>query len=319
MPDAQCLIYTAPKETELRSVPRSLEGATGDLVDLRALWSGISRGTERLVFTGAVPPAEYERMRAPFQHGAFPFPVGYGYAWVGEDEAGQRYFGLFPHQDLIAAPKEALCPLPEGLDERRAVLAANMETALNIVWDASAGPADRIAVIGGGVLGLLVAGILADIPGADITVIDVNEERAAVAEALGARFASPSDAPEDVDIAIHTSASEAGLATCLSTCGVEATVVEASWFGTLEPKLPLGGAFHSKRLTLRSSQVGMVSPGRRPRWSYKRRLSAALALLRNDKYEALITREVRFGELPARIPEILAPQSDGLATAVSYL
>jgi threonine dehydrogenase-like Zn-dependent dehydrogenase len=319
MPDAQCLTYTAPGQTELRSVPRALEGATGDLVELRALWSGISRGTERLVFTGAVPSGEYQRMRAPFQHGSFPFPVGYGYAWVGEDGEGRRFFGLFPHQDLIAAPEDALCPLPEGFDERRAVLAANMETALNIAWDAGAGPADRIAVVGGGVLGLLVAGILADIPGVEVTVVDVAEGRAPVAAALGARFASPDDAPEDVDIAIHTSASEAGLATCLAICGVEATIVEASWFGTLEPKLPLGGAFHSKRLTLRSSQVGMVSPGRRPRWSYKRRLSAALALLQDDKYDALITRDVRFSDLPARIPDILAPQSDGLATAVSYL
>ncbi len=319
MTDARCLIYTAPGQTELRSVPKLLEGAAGELVELRARWSGISRGTERLVYKGAIPAGEHQRMRAPFQRGAFPFPVGYGYAWVGEDGDGRRYFGLFPHQDLIAAPREALCALPDGLDDRRAVLAANMETALNIAWDAGAGPADRIAVVGGGVLGLLVAGILSDVPGTEVTVVDVAESRSAIAEALGARFASPENAPEDVDIAIHTSASEAGLATCLSICGVEATVVEASWFGTLEPKLPLGGAFHSKRLTLRSSQVGMVSPGRRPRWSYNRRLSAALKLLRNDKYDMLITREVAFSDLPARIADILAPQSDGLATAVSYL
>ncbi|WP_099867345.1 zinc-dependent alcohol dehydrogenase [Pararhizobium haloflavum] len=312
----RCLTYTAPGVAEIRKVPVRLgEGDTTR--DLSTLYTGISRGTERLVYQGKIPPSEYHRMRAPFQHGDFPFPVGYGYAWVGADADG-RWFGLFPHQERVEASRAALIRLPEGVPARRAILAANMETALNVVWDGAIGPGDSVSIVGGGVLGLLVAGIASDIPGTSVTVIDINAQRAAVAEALGARFARPEDARDDQDIVIHTSASEAGITTALGLAGTESTVVEASWYGNECPSLPLGQSFHSKRLVLRSSQVGMVSPTRRARWTHRRRLEAALALLRSDKYDAVITGEVRFDELTRRIGEILDPQADGLATAVSY-
>lgn len=321
---ARCLTYVAPGRVEIRPVDAALPGASGDaVVAARALWSGISRGTERLVFDGQVPESEHERMRAPYQHGSFPFPVGYGYAWVGivetGDLAGRACFGLFPHQDRVAAPAEALVPLPEGLDPRRAVLGANMETALNIAWDSGAGPADRIAVVGGGVVGLLTASILAGIPGTAVTVIDIEEKRAPVARAMGAGFALPEEGPPDCDVVIHASASEAGLQTALGLAGLEATVIEASWYGTKAPAIPLGGAFHSKRLTLRSSQVGMVPPSRRPRWSHRRRMEAALRLLADPRYDALITDEIPFEKLPETIGDILVPGADGLAAAVSYL
>ena len=313
-----CLTYVAPGEAEIRAQPcRLAEGE--DMVSLTALYSGISRGTERLVHTGRVPESEFRRMRAPFQHGDFPFPVGYGYCWVGRDEAGNTHFGLFPHQARVHVPRSALTPLPEGLEPRRAVLAANMETALNVAWDSGAGPGDRIAVVGGGVLGLLVAGILADMPGAAVSVVDIDGARRAPAEAMGARFALPDAADAECDIVIHTSASEAGLRTALSLGGTEATVVEASWFGDGEPALPLGGAFQSRRLTLKSSQVGMVSLSRRARWSYRRRLAMALGLLLNPKYDRLITTEAAFGDLPRALGAILDPKADGLATAVTYL
>lgn len=317
---ASCLTYVAPGQVELRPAPLRLGGGD-DLVVLQAQHSGISRGTERLVFNGKVPPSEHERMRGPFQHGDFPFPVGYGYSWVGHihGEDGKSYFGLFPHQDHVEVPREALTALPEGLDPRRAVLTANMETALNIAWDSGAGPGDRISVVGGGVLGLLVAGVVSDIAGTDVEIVDIDGGRETVAQALGAGFATPDRAAADRDVVIHTSASEAGLATALSLAGTEATVVEASWFGAATPSVPLGGAFHSRRLVLKSSQVGMVSPSRRVRWSYKRRLEMAMRLLLDDKYDRLITGDVAFVDLPQRIGDILDPKADGLATAVSYL
>jgi threonine dehydrogenase-like Zn-dependent dehydrogenase len=317
---ARCLTYVAPGKAEIVAVQRSIgDAALDEGLHLTAVWSGVSRGTERLVFNGHVPESEFERMRAPFQHGAFPFPVGYGYAWVGQDEQdGRHYFGLFPHQDMVIAPADALVPLPDGLDPRRAVLGANMETALNIVWDAGAGPGDRITVVGGGVLGLLVAGLVAGIPGTSVTVVDLDQSRAEVAEKFGARFALPEDAPGGRDIVIHTSASEAGIETALSLAGMEAVVVEASWYGDARPRLPLGGAFHSRRLTLKSSQVGMVSAGRRARFTHRRRLQTALGLLLDDKYDALITGEVGFLELPSELPRILGPAAGGLATVVAY-
>jgi threonine dehydrogenase-like Zn-dependent dehydrogenase len=291
---------------------------------IRTLWSAVSRGTERLVAAGKVPASEHERMRAPLQDGDFPFPVKYGYCAVGTvehgpgDLAGRTVFALHPHQDRFTAPASFLCPLPEGVPARRAVLAANMETALNGVWDSRAAPADRIVVVGAGVVGLLVASLAAGLPGAEVTVVDVNEQRASIAGQLGAGFALPEDAPGDADVVFHASAHPHGLSTALACAGMEATVVEMSWYGEGLVPAPLGGAFHSRRLRLVSSQVGQVSPGHRPRWSYRRRMEAALRLLRDDRLDALITEEVAFEDLPGAIPRILSHDAAGLVTVVRY-
>ncbi|MHB2165975.1 zinc-dependent alcohol dehydrogenase [Alsobacter sp. R-9] len=291
---------------------------------VRTLWSGISRGTERLVASGRVPDAERERMRAPLQAGDFPFPVKYGYCAVGEvengppDWRGRTVFALHPHQDRFDAPLAFARPLPAGVPARRAILAANMETALNAVWDSGAGPADRIVVVGGGVVGLLTGWLCARLPGASVTLVDVELARRPLAEALGMAFAEPGKAPEDADVVFHCSASAPGLATAIGAAGLEATVVEMSWYGEGPVPSPLGGAFHSRRLRIVSSQVGHVSPSRRPRWSHARRMDAALALLRDPALDALITEEIAFPDLPGAIPRILAAGAPGLVTAVRY-
>ncbi len=319
---ARALFYAAAQQVQTQSI--TFPEPSAEEVLVRTSWSCVSRGTERLVFQGQVPESEHERMTAPFQEGAFPFPVKYGYAAVGEvevgpqDLVGKNVFCLFPHQDLFVAPVASVVPLPNDLPPRRAVLAANMETALNGLWDAGAGPGDRIAIVGGGVLGGLLAGICGDLPGADVTLIDVAPQRKSLADRINVTFAAPAEAPSNVDIAFHTSATEAGLATALGCLGREGKLVEMSWFGSGRPSSPLGGAFHSQRLTMISSQVGEVAPSRRPRWSHGRRLAKALELLRNDKYEALLTGEVSFEDLPDAIPRILADGADGLATAVRY-
>jgi threonine dehydrogenase-like Zn-dependent dehydrogenase len=263
-------------------------------------------------------------MRAPFMSGAFPFPVKYGYAMVGKVEdgpatlKGRLCFALYPHQTAFNLGSENIVALPDGLPGDRAVLAANMETALNAVWDGAPGPADRIAVVGAGVLGLLVARLCAKIPGTDVTVVDVNGERAGIANAFGASFAAPDKAPDNCDLVVHTSASSAGLATALRLAGDEATVLELSWFGADDVKVPLGDVFHSRRLRLISSQVGKVSPGHRPRWDYRRRLTAALNLLKDDALDALIAPPVAFSDLPARLPDILNPASGPLCQLIRY-
>jgi threonine dehydrogenase-like Zn-dependent dehydrogenase len=291
---------------------------------VKTAWSGVSRGTERLVFEGRVPPEEALAMRAPMQEGEFPFPVKYGYSAVGqvedgpEDLKGRFVFALHPHQERFAASTAALAPIPEAVPPRRAILAANMETALNALWDSGAGPGDSIVIVGAGVVGLLVAYLAARLPGTEVTVVDINPERRAVAERFGATFRAPDGAPKDTDIVFHTSATADGLATAIGCAGVEGNVVEMSWYGDEAVSVPLGGAFHSRRLRLISSQVGQVSPSRRPRWSLFRRLSKAVALLADDRLDALITAEVAFSDLPDEIGGILAEGAPGLATAVRY-
>lgn len=274
-------------------------------------FSGISRGTEALVFAGRVPLSEHVAMRAPMQAGDFPFPLKYGYAAVGRVVAGppaltgRMVFALHPHQDRFAAPAEMCLPLPAAVPPDRAVLAANMETALNVVWDAGAAPCDRIAVVGAGVVGALAGWLCARLPGTEVTLIDVNPEREALARGLGCRFAAPADAPEGCDAVIHASATEAGLATALAAAGAGARVVEASWHGDATPRAPLGGAFHSRRLHLVSSQVGALPPEKAPRWSHRRRLAAALGLLADSALDALVSGETAFEALPARYGAIL--------------
>ncbi|TGE02700.1 zinc-dependent alcohol dehydrogenase [Methylobacterium nonmethylotrophicum] len=282
------------------------------------MWTALSRGTERLVFEGRVPDAVAGRMRAPAQEGAFPFPVKYGYCAVGETECGERVFALQPHQEGFNAPRAALCPLPPGLPPRRAVLAANMETALNAVWDSGAGPGDRIAVVGGGVVGLLVAHLCAGLPGAEVSLIDHDPARAAVARALDLPFRLPEAANPEADIVFHASASEAGLRLALSLAGEEAAIVELSWYGDEAVAAPLGLAFHAKRLRLVASQVGAVAASRRPRWCHRRRLLKALALLADDRLDALLTEEVAFDALPAALGRLLAPGAPGLCTVIRY-
>jgi threonine dehydrogenase-like Zn-dependent dehydrogenase len=265
-------------------------------------FSGISRGTEALVLRGGVPETERVRMRAPLQEGDFPFPVKYGYAVVGRvlgagALADQDVFVLAPHQDRLAVPAAMVVPLPEGVPAGRAVLGANMETALNVVWDGRAAPGDRIAVVGAGVVGALAAWLCGRLPGAEVTLIDVLPERAALAAGLGVGFARPDTSPEDCDLVIHASASPEGLATALAVAGDEARVVEASWYGDRPVTLGLGGAFHSRRLQLVSSQVGRVPGDRRARWPLRRRLEAALRLLTDPALDALISGETAFGDL----------------------
>lgn len=283
------------------------------MLQVRALHSAVSRGTELLVYRGEVPESEHARMRAPFQEGGFPGPVKYGYASVGVVEdgpaawRGRQVFCLYPHQTRYQVPAEAAHPLPDGLAPARAVLAANMETAVNALWDAAPRLGDRIAVVGGGVLGLLVAWLAARMPGCTVQLVDVQAGRAALAARLGLGFAAPGDAAPEADLVIHASGQPQGLVTALELAGFEATVLELSWYGSRAVTLPLGQAFHARRLRLQSSQVGQVAAAQRGRWSHARRLALALQLLRDPVLDALITDDAPFDELPA----VLRRLSDG--------
>ncbi|MBY0612465.1 MAG: zinc-binding alcohol dehydrogenase [Beijerinckiaceae bacterium] len=321
-PVSTALWYVGVGRAELRrqALPTLADGHCR----VRMLHSAISRGTESLVFAGRVPEREWQRMRAPHQEGDFPFPVKYGYAAVGvveqgpESHVGRCVFALHPHQDVFDMPADALTILPPGLPPRRAVLAANMETALNGVWDGAAGPADRIAVVGAGVVGALVAYLCGRLPGACVTLIDIDPAKKAGAETAGVRFATPEDAPRDCDVVFHASGHPSGLDAALDLAGDEARIVELSWYGAQGVTAHFGGAFHSRRLQLVSSQVGQVSPSRRPRFSYSRRLEAALGLLRDERLDSLLARDIPLNALPAELPRVFAPGSGVLAQTISY-
>jgi len=319
---AEALWYSGPGQAEIRQEALAPPGA-GE-VRVRALFGAVSRGTEALVLGGRVPESEFERMRAPFMAGHFPFPVKYGYATVGlvEDGAeallGRTIFTLHPHQTCFNVPASAALVLPENLPPQRAVLAANMETALNAVWDAAPGPADRIAVVGAGVVGSLVAYLCGQLPGAEVTLVDVNPARAELARTLGVGFARPETAKGDCDLVVHASGNPAGLSTALALAGEEATVLELSWYGDATVTAALGGAFHSRRLRLVSSQVGRIAPSHRPRWTHGRRLAAALALLADARLDALLAPPVAFHDLARRLPGILDASSGILCQPITY-
>ena len=293
---------------------------------VRAIYSGISRGTESLVFRGEVPPSQYRVMRAPFQEGDFPGPVKYGYASVGEvveaspssDLVGRIVFCLFPPQDFYCVPAHDVTPVPGSVPTGRAVLAANMESAVTIVWDARPAVGDRIVVIGAGVLGLLVAWLCRHVPGTVVTVVDLNPERETIARELDLPFRLEPPLGADADLVIHASGHPAGLRSALPVAGIESTVVEASWYGSRSVTLPLGEDFHSRRLTLRSSQVGRIPADRAPRWTRARRMRLALELLRASELDVLITGDSAFEELPAVMTRLSRDPLAGLCHRIRY-
>ncbi len=306
----------APGQGEIRTAPSRLAETDEIVVTARA--SAISRGTEALVFEGRVPESQFDEMRCPFQEGDFPAPVKYGYASVGDGDGIGRVFCLHPHQDRYVVPAQAVIPVPDDVPDRRAVLAANMETTVNALWDAGPRVGDRIAIVGAGVVGCLFAALAARIPGTRVALVDINAARAETAARLGVEFAAPAEAAGESDIVVHASGSPAGLETALGLAGFEGLVLELSWYGDSKVPAPLGEAFHSKRLTLKSSQVGAVATSRRARRSRRDRLTLALELLRNPVFDCLITGESPFDALPETLARLARDPGDTLCHVVLY-
>jgi 2-desacetyl-2-hydroxyethyl bacteriochlorophyllide A dehydrogenase len=320
--EARAFWIVAPGRGEIRS--EALRAPAGGDVSVRTLFSGISRGTEALVFDGRVPQSEWARMRAPFQDGEFSGAVKYGYANVGRIECGSNEligktaFVLYPHQTKYVVPVSAVHVLPSDVPPARAILAANLETALNGVWDANPESGDRVVVIGAGTVGCLVAWLVSHTHGCDVQLVDVNPQRQRVAQTLGVSFAGPENALTDANIVIHVSGSPAGLQQALEIAGFEATIIEMSWFGDRQVPLLLGGAFHSRRLTIKSSQVGHVAASHRAHWDTRRRMAHALSLLADPALDVLITGESSFDELPDVMARLAQKPGDTLCHRIRY-
>jgi 2-desacetyl-2-hydroxyethyl bacteriochlorophyllide A dehydrogenase len=317
---ARSLWYVKPGVAEIR--PERLSPPLPGEVRIATEYSAISRGTERLVALGEVPESEWSRMRAPLQAGDFSFPVKYGYSATGvvmagpDNFIGKRAFVLHPHQDHFHAPETFLAVLPDGVPSRRGVLAANMETALNAHWDAGTALGDRILVVGAGIVGLLTAYLARRIAGTDVTITDINPDRARHAEKLGVKFAGVTELPGDNRIVFHTSATSAGLEAAIGACAFEGSVIEMSWYGSNPVTVKLGGAFHSRRLRIISSQVGNIAPSHRSQLKHADRLERAIALLDDDSLDALVEDVVSFEDLPSALPRIWS--SSDLPPIVGY-
>jgi hypothetical protein len=311
-----------PGRGELRSAELGPVGPGQVLV--RTLHSGVSRGTEALVFRGRVPADQREVMRAPYQEGDWPGPVKYGYLSVGVVEegaaalVGRTVFCLHPHQTAYVVPADAVTVVPDGVPARRAVLAGTVETALNGLWDLAPLVGDRVAVVGAGMVGCSVARLLARIPEVEVTLVDVDPGRAPVAADLGVGFAAPDAAPGGRDSVVHCSATSAGLQLALDLLAPEGTVLDLSWYGDRPVEVSLGGAFHSGRLGLRASQVGAVAAARRASRSHADRLALALALLRDDAFDALLTGESSFDELPEVMARLASGDLPALCHTIRY-
>lgn len=302
---------------------------------IAALHSGISRGSESLVYAGHVPPAVMDTMRAPFQEGDFPGPVKYGYLSVGRIvelgpetvsgviEAsglgvGQRVFALFPHQDRYVIPIEAASGIPDGVPSARAVLAGVVETAINAVWDAAPKWGERIAVVGCGLVGASLCALLRDFPLSRLVVIDPHPRAAALAEHLRIEVLTPAEVSGEFDTVLHCSGTEDGLALGLSLLGFEGELIEVSWFGQHSPTVPLGGDFHAKRLTIRASQVSAVALSARQRRSHRDRMELALAELQDPFYDVLLSDHTTLAALPETMAAIASGQLLGWCHVVDY-
>lgn len=320
--EAHAFWLRSPGRGEIRPVTLP-EPEPGDVL-VRTLRTAVSRGSETLVFRGGVPPCQYASMRAPFQEGSFPGPVKYGYLNVGVVERGppalhgRTVFCLYPHQTAYVVPAAAVTIVPEGVSPARAVLAGTVETAVNALWDAAPLIGDRVAVVGGGMVGCCVARLLGRFPSVQVTLVDVDAGRAAVAAALGVDFALPERAAGGRDLVVHTSATSAGLQQSLELLAPEGTVIDLSWYGDAEVRLSLGGAFHAGRLGIRSSQVSTLSPARSARRTSADRMALALELLRDPVFDALLTGESRFEELPDVMARLATGSLPALCQTVTY-
>ncbi len=312
----------APRHGVLRTEPARLPRQGEALV--RAICSGVSRGTEMLVHAARVPPEVGDSMRAPFQVGSWPGPVKYGYLSVGMVEEGpgslmgRRVFCLYPHQDRYVVPASALTPVPDEVPSDRAVLAGTVETGINALWDSGPRIGDRVAVVGAGMVGGVLAALLRSFPLDRLQLVDLNPSRSALASALGVELVHPDAAAGDNDLVFHCSASEAGLARSLQLLGEEAELIELSWYGTMQPRVPLGAAFHSRRLAIRASQVGAVASARRSRRTTSDRLALAMRVLKDPVFDVFITGHAPFGALPQTMEMIFNEDAETLCQVIDY-
>ena len=291
---------------------------------VRALASGVSQGTELLLYRGQGPTPFDPSLDAP---GAPMYPRRYGYAWVGEVvdgpsdrlPRGTRVFALAPHGDLHAINVGDARPIDASIPPRRAVLAASLETAVTCVWDSGVQLGDAVVVLGGGVVGLLVAR-LAAAAGGRVRVVEPSPRRRAVAQALGVEAVSPEedDPRADADVVVEATGNPAVLDRAIAHAAHEAVVVVASFYGARVAPVALGADFHRRRLRLLSSQVSSLPASRAARWTTARRFDLVRSLLRDRSLDALVEGAHSFDDARAVFERLDGAPGDAIQTVFEY-
>jgi 2-desacetyl-2-hydroxyethyl bacteriochlorophyllide A dehydrogenase len=319
------LWFVGPRRVEVRLGSPLAALAKGE-VKARALHSGISQGTEILLYRGEGPRLFDPSLDAP---GAPLFPRRYGYAWVGEVsesqargfEPGQRIFSLRPHGDVHVLQSRDVRHIPDEIPSARATLAANLETALTVVWDAGIALGDDVVVLGGGVVGLLTSMLAKKAGAARVRLVEpsLRRRRAALALGVDGAYAPEADKPcGDADVVIEASGDPACLDGAILHAGQEAIVVVASFYGERRSPISLGAEFHRRRLMLRASQVSHLPPAKTPRWDPERRFARVLDYLRDERLDSLLDPPVQLGEAPAVFARLDADPGSSVHTIFAY-
>jgi len=320
MTNTTALWHLSEQESAIRS--QSLPELKADKCRIESLFSLVSSGTESLVANGEVPTDLHDSMQVPYMEGDFSFPVKYGYSLVGKvvegshNLVGQQVHLLHPHQQHCVVNEADITIIPAGIPPQRAVLASNVETALNAIWDSRLSAGDRVLIIGMGLIGSLVARLASQFPATQVSVADTDPARLALAREQGFSQYEPSDAP--FDVAFHSSGSSAGLQTAIDAVGYEGKVIELSWYGTRSAEVKLGGSFHQQRKQIISSQVSQLPSHQQSRWDYRRRKQTVLNLLQDDGWDDFLTATVDFPEAPALFDKLRQGDRSQLSWTIRY-
>ncbi len=303
---ARAVHFVAPRRVELRAV--DLASPTGRRVLVATEYSGISSGTELLAYRGEMDPELPLDETLGALAGTFAYPFRYGYSAVGRVlrpagalREGQLVFAFHPHQDRFVVDACQAVPV-DGVDPRTATLYPLVETALQVCLDAAPRLGETVVVVGLGAVGILVAALLGR-AGAGVLGSEPLAARRATATAFGVRAVAPDQLGEAVaretggrgaDLLVEASGNPEALAWSLALLAHEGVALVCSWYGTKPAVLPLGAAFHRRRLAIRSTQVSTLPAALTARWDRRRRAELAWRLVGELPLPVLATHEFPF-------------------------
>ncbi len=321
--DAHALWHVDPAHSVLRQ--QTLGKLTPGECLVKTRFSMVSLGTERLVCKGGMSPEAYGPMTVPYMQGAFSFPLTYGYSLTGEvidgpqEWLGERVHAMHPHQDLCVIHSHDLTVVPGNVPLDRAVLASNLETAVNGVWDGQPIMGQRVLVIGYGLIGALIAHLVKPIPGIELHIHDIRGSRKELAIANGHHVWDAAESqPGDYDLIFHTSASSAGLQFAIDHTREEGRVIEMSWYGNQTVNLDLGASFHYGRNRIISSQVSRIASPALPHFDHHRRKSLIFQLLADDAYHKFLGEGIVFDQSPSFFSDLRKNSFPGMNAYFKY-
>jgi threonine dehydrogenase-like Zn-dependent dehydrogenase len=320
---SHALWHRSASESEI--ITGDIRKEEGKELLVESFFSLVSIGTERTVALGMVPPEIREQMKVPYMEGSFSFPCKYGYSLVGKIIRGpaglkNRFVHLMhPHQDMAWVHPSSVFPLPDGIPPRRAVLAGNMETAVNALWDSEISVGDSVLIAGFGIVGALIALLASCIPGVAIVVLETNEKRRSLAAKLGFDlFENFRTGNTPFDAALNTTGDENALQICIDNTGFESQVTEVSFYGTKAVSVRMGGNFHISRKRIAVSQVSNLPLKKLARWDHLRRKQLVYNLLKDNRFDCLVENAVPFHDAPVLFKLIRSNAMHEISVLLTY-